>query len=289
MRSAAVLSSSGRGLLYAGIAVLFFATSPVFIRWAGTLSSYEITFWRLFIATLALALAMRTVGESGRAALAEWRKFTLFGLVTALHFVLYVASLSFTTIAHTLSLLYTAPVFVTLFSARFLKEAIPRRKWGGILLATVGIGILAGFQPRFTGRMMVGDLLALGSAIMYALYSVIGRWQRTQYSLFSYATFVYGTAAIWAAIPAALAFTPTGYTPLAVLSLLGLGLLPLALGHTLYNAALRRTHATYVNIIATQEVTGGILLGVLLLGEVPGPNEIFGVVVTLLGVFLVIL
>ncbi|MCX7853797.1 MAG: EamA family transporter, partial [Caldilineales bacterium] len=71
--------------------------------------------------------------------------------------------------------------------------------------------------------------------------------------------------------------------------LIGLGLIPLGLGHTLYNAALRRTHATYVNVIATQEVTGGILLGILLLGEIPGLNEVIGAAVTLLGVLLVIL
>jgi drug/metabolite transporter (DMT)-like permease len=74
-----------------------------------------------------------------------------------------------------------------------------------------------------------------------------------------------------------------------VLSLIGLGLIPLGLGHTLYNAALRRTHATYVNVIATQEVTGGILLGIVLLGEIPGLNEVIGAAVTLLGVLIVIL
>jgi len=56
------------------------------------------------------------------------------------------------------------------------------------------------------------------------------------------------------------------------------------LGHTLYNAAIRRVHATYANLIATQEVTGGIILGVLLLGEVPSITTIAGVVVTLVGI-----
>jgi drug/metabolite transporter (DMT)-like permease len=70
---------------------------------------------------------------------------------------------------------------------------------------------------------------------------------------------------------------------------LALGLLPLGLGHTLYNAALRRTPATYVNLIATQEVTLGILLGILLLGEIPSLNSLIGAFITLVGIVMVIL
>jgi drug/metabolite transporter (DMT)-like permease len=87
----------------------------------------------------------------------------------------------------------------------------------------------------------------------------------------------------------ALNFSSGGYTPVAVASVLALGLLPLALGHTLYNAALRRTRATLVNLVSTQEVTGGILLGILFLGEFPTPATLVGVVITLLGILLVIL
>lgn len=281
--------SDRSGLRLVIIAVFFFSTTPVFIRWADTLSSYEITFFRMLTAAAALRLAMAATGERGRVPRREWRKFAGFGLITALHFLFYIAALSFTTIAHALAIVYTAPIFVTLFSAVFLREPIAPRKWGGIVIAVAGVGILAGFQPEFTRRMLIGDLLALGSAITFGLYSVAGRSQRHRYSLFTYATAIYGTAAAWAFIPAVLHFTPGGYNLQALLSVLALGLLPLGLGHTLYNAALRRIHATTANVIATQEVTGGILLGVLLLGEIPGSNEIVGAVITLLGIFLVIL
>ena len=278
-----------RGLLYVAIAVLFFSTTPVFIRWAGSISSYEITFWRLLIAAVMLRTMMWVRGERWTVPRMEWRMFAIFGLITALHFLFYIASLSFTTIAHSLAIVYTAPIFVALFSAIFLGEHIARRKWLGILLAVVGIGILAGFQPHFTKSMLFGDLLALGSAITFGLYSVAGRSQRDSHSLFNYAMTVYGAAALWALLPAVISFTPGGYTPITILSVIALGVLPLGIGHTLYNAALRYTNATYVNVIATQEVTGGIILGIILLGETPGTNEIVGVLVTLLGILVVIL
>lgn len=286
----ATLSKDAKvGLLYVVIAVFFFSTSPIFIRWADTVSSYELTFWRLTTAALTVGVMMLIKGERWRVPRAEGRKFILFGLITALHFLFYIASLSFTTIAHSLAIVYTAPVFVTLFSAVFLHESIARRKWGGIVVTVLGIGILAGFQPNFTRRMLFGDVLALGSAITFGLYSIAGRSQRHHYSLFTYAMTTYGAAALWAMPAAALTFTPDGYTPKTILSILGMGILPLGFGHTLYNAALRRVHASYANVIATQEVTGGVLLGALLLHEIPGVNEIVGVVIALLGIFLVIL
>jgi drug/metabolite transporter (DMT)-like permease len=57
----------------------------------------------------------------------------------------------------------------------------------------------------------------------------------------------------------------------------------------MYNAALRRTHATVVNVIATLEVVGGIVLGALFLNQIPQPNEIAGALIALLGIALVLI
>lgn len=282
-------SDSRRGLTYAAVAVLFFSTSPVLVRWADPLSAYEKTAGRLAVAAIAILLLMRLRRERFSLARGDVLIFVIFGLITAVHFLSYVASLNYTTIAHSLAIVYTAPVFVTVFSAWFLKESIPPRKWGGVVVAVLGVAILAGFEPRWDSRMAFGDLLALVSAITFGLYSIAGRGQRSRYPLFVYAAAVYGLAALWALPAAAANFTPAGYTLVPVLAVVALGLIPLGLGHTLYNAALRRTHATTVNIIATQEVTLGILLGAILLGELPNTNEIVGVAVTLLGIVIVVL
>jgi drug/metabolite transporter (DMT)-like permease len=139
--------------------------------------------------------------------------------------------------------------------------------------------------------MLLGDGLALLSAVCYAIYSIAGRSQRQHYGLLPYAFAVYGLAAIWL-IPALVAgFTsrPSGdYTLGRVLALAAAGILPLGLGHTLYNASLRRIPATYANLIASQEVTGGVLLGVLLLGEVPSPNALVGAAMAIAGIILVL-
>jgi len=290
------------------LATTLFSTTPVLIRWAASLTPLEITFWRMVVATLTVGgLAIlgggrpkpRYIASTGsigaKLGRSDLRPFAIFGLVTALHFFCYIASLSFTSITHSLALVYTAPIFVTLFSALFLHEPIARRKYLGIAVAVVGVAVLAGFEPRFSLRLLLGDLLAVGSAVCFGFYSVIGRSQRRRYPLLTYAFGTYGAAALWllpaAAVPLLgkiAAGAPLGYSWRAVLCILALGVGPLGIGHTLYNAALRRVHATYVNLIATQEVTGGVLLGFLLLGEAPSPNSALGAVITLVGIALVL-
>jgi drug/metabolite transporter (DMT)-like permease len=282
-------SDRRRGAWLAILAVLFFSTSPVLVRLAEPLSAYEKTAGRLAVAALALLLLMRLRREPFRLTRRDLPLFVGIGLIAALHFVAYVASLNYTTIAHSLAIVYTAPIFVALFSAWFLHEPIRPRQWLGVLVAVLGVALLAGFEPNWNARMAVGDLLALLSAVMFGLYSVAGRKQRSSYSLFTYAVAVYGLAALWVLPAAAANFTPAGYTLAPLLAVLALGIVPLGIGHTLYNAALRRTHATTANLIATQEVTLGILLGALILGEMPKLNEMAGALVTLLGIVLVLL
>ena len=171
------------GLLYVCLAVFFFSTSPIFVRWSSPFTSIEIAFWRLAIATALVAAMGILTRQRLLLKRQEVPRFLFYGLVTALHFLTYISSLSFTTIAHALALAYTSPIFVTLFSAIFLHEPLPRRKYLGIVIAVIGIAIMAGFQPNYTACtltstghcMVLGDAIALMSGICFAIYSVAGR------------------------------------------------------------------------------------------------------------------
>ena len=278
-----------RGYLFVALAVAAFATSPILTRVAAAgLGIFEIAAGRLLIAggaVLAVAVWQR-LALPGRQ---DLRRFALFGLVTAVHFGAYAGSLFFTTIAHSLAIIYTAPVFSALLSRWFLHETISPRQWFGMLVAVAGVLVLTGFEPQFNLTMLFGDLLALLSAITFAIYGIMGRSQRHRYPLLSYSGAVYLAAGLWLLPFALLTFSAGGYNPATVSSLLGLGLLPLGVGHTFYNAALRLLNATVVNILAMQEVTISIILAAFLLGEIPAISTLAGVALTLVGVVLVVL
>ncbi len=290
-----------KGLLYVALAVGILSTSPVLVVWADPMNPIVKTSGRLLVAGVTVGLAAmlfrgdngitRTTGEITAPRVPAWARFTAYGLVAALHFLSYIASLSFTTAAHALSIVYTAPIFVTLFSAWLLREPVRSRQWIGVGIAVLGVAVLAGLEPRMTWGMALGDGMALVSAITFGFYSIAGRYERDRFSLLTYAASVYGIAALWllpAALLAAPSMSPQAWGWAQIASVVALGIGPLALGHTLYNASLRRVHATYVNIIASQEVTGGIILTWLILGQVPNATSLIGALITLAGIALVL-
>src|SRR5688572_5789255 len=133
-----------RGLLLVALAVGFLSTSPVFVGWAEPMDPIVKTWGRLTVASLAVWLVLLVVGgrqtsnlelKTLPASEAKGQKsklpqpslrFVAYGFIAALHFLTYIASLSFTTAAHSLAIVYTAPIFVTLLSAVFLGESIRR-------------------------------------------------------------------------------------------------------------------------------------------------------------------
>lgn len=297
LEPAAPDTTSRRGWVYVCIAVLFFSTSPVLVLWANPpFNAIEIAFWRLAIAALLVAMMGIFTHQHLWLKRHEVPRFIFYGLVTALHFIFYIGSLSFTTIAHSLSITYTSPVFVTLFSVLFLRESLSIRKYIGIGITILGIAILAGFEPHYTACsfngpghcMILGDSIALLSAISFSIYSLAGRTERARHPLFRYTTNVYGIAALWL-LPIMLLFAFRHPYPLvAVAAVLGLGIFPLGLGHTLYNASVRHLHATYANIIATQEVTMGVILGIFLVHQIPSITAVIGGIIALVGIVVVL-
>ncbi len=290
-------TASRHGLVYVCLAVLFFSTSPVLILWANPpFNAVEIAFWRLTIATLLVAMMGVFTHQHLWLKRQEVPRFIFYGLVTALHFIFYIASLSFTTIAHSLSITYTSPIFVTLFSVLFLRESLAIRKYIGIGITILGIAVLAGFEPHYTACsfngpghcMLLGDGIALLSSLCFSIYSIAGRSERERHPLFRYTTNVYGIAALWL-LPIMLFFAFRHAYPLAAMAaVLGLGIIPLGLGHTLYNASLRYIHATYANIIATQEVTMGVILGIFLVHQIPSITAVIGGIIALIGIVCVL-
>lgn len=276
------------GLVFVAVGTLLFSTSPVLVREAAPFLALQITFGRMAGAALTIAIMSAVLRQPMWPARGEWLRFIGYGGIAALHFLLFVASLGYTTIADSLVLTYTAPIFVTVFAALLLREKIPRRKYIGLPITLGGIAILTGLDAHITGTMVIGDVMALGSAVCFGLYSVAGRRERARYPLIRYAGTIYAFAAAWLA-PLTLVY-PIPAAPLrAVGAVVLLGVFPLAIGHTLYNASLRRTHPTYVNLIATQEVVGGIALGALLLGEWPPISALVGAAISLGGIALVLL
>jgi drug/metabolite transporter (DMT)-like permease len=282
------MTREGRiGTIQAVAAAGFFSTGAILVRWAQELSPVVVTSLRLLLGGLFVAIAAQATGERVRLSGAEVRRLFPIGIIAAVHFLAFIAALYLTTVAHCLTLTYTAPLFIAALSRAILRERLPRRALVGIIVGLIGVAVLAGFEPHLTRRMLMGDVLALTAGLAFALYSLFGRRERARIPLLTYASCVYLIAGA-ATAPFAVGFLGRRVKASTIAAIFAMALFPSALGHTLYNAALRRLHPSIPNLIATQEVTGGILLAWLLLNEAPPWNALAGAAITLIGVGLVL-
>lgn len=292
-------------LLVLALGVLAASAASIFIRFAQEYApSLVIAAWRLTLATVLLAPLALTRRQKELRSLTrlELGLALLSGIFLALHFAAWITSLAYTTVASSVVLVDTAPLWVALFAPLTLGEHISRPVKIGMWLAFTG-GVLVALSDACVwgvsglacpplgefvqGRAFIGDLLALAGALAAAAYLIIGRRVRAHLSLLSYIFVVYGAAAV-ALIIAMLAAgqPPLGYPPVAYLWFLALALFPQLLGHTSYNWALGYLPAAYVSITLLGEPIGSTLLAMIFLGEVPSGLKVLGGALALAGIYL---
>lgn len=282
----ALTSSTRRAVALSAAAAAAFSLGAPLSRLAAPVSAAEVTLWRLGLATL-VAFGLARVSGVSLAHIREWRT-AILGATLYAHFLLFTLAAQTTTTAHTLALVYGSPALVALGSAVILREPPRAMQVVGVLAAVAGIAILVGFEPAASGATLGGDLAAAGSGAALAAYVLAGRYYRGAMPLSAYVFAVYGWAALLALPYAVVSFDAGAYDGGRIVAIAILGLVPLGLGHTLLNAALRRARATIPNVITTQEVTGGVILGALLYGEIPGPSAALGALLALVGVIAVV-
>jgi drug/metabolite transporter (DMT)-like permease len=284
--------------------ILAVSTASIFIRYAqSNAPSLVIAAYRLSLATIGLAPFAWTRRRDELVTLTsvDFLLALLSGLFLALHFASWITSLEFTTVASSVVLVTTTPLWVGIFSPLILKEPLRRVVAIGLGLALVGSTIVglsdvcswrsAGLicpplGDFMHGRAFIGDLLALVGAFMAACYLMIGRSLRGRMSLLSYIFLVYGMAAC-VLIVAMLAThqSPFGYPPLTYLWFFLLALVPQLIGHSTFNWTLRYLSAAYVSISLLGEPVGSTILAYLFLQETPAALKVFGAILILAGIY----
>lgn len=285
--------------------ILAVSTASIFIRFAqATAPSLVIAAYRL---TLASLLLLPVAWIRNRAELRSLRGQDLVlallsGIFLAFHFATWITSLQYTTVASSVVLVTTTPLWVALISPFTLKEPLARLVRYGMGLALAG-SIVVGLSdtcawsagglacPSITsllrGGAFLGDFLALVGAIMAAAYILIGRRLRAGISLIPYITIVYGMAAATLLVLTLTASEPLlGYPPVTYLWFLLLAVIPQLLGHSTFNWALRYVSAAYVSITLLGEPIGSTILAYFILKETPTALKIFGAILILVGIYL---
>lgn len=207
------------------------------------------------------------------------------GAFLAVHFALWITSLTYTTVTSSVVLVTASPIFVAIASYLLFREKITTRIIIGVVVSIIG-AIIIGYSNWYVGGTSLrGSILALLGAMTIAGYLLIGRRLRQNMGLLSYVFLTYTSAATFLLIATFVSgVSLTGYSGNTYLMFILLALLPQLLGHSALNWSLRYVPATMVTIAVLGEPVGATILAFFILKEVPAVVEIIGGVLILTGI-----
>ncbi len=252
--------------LVLAIALLAVSNGAIFARLANA-EPLAIAAWRVGLATLVvLPLAVAAPRTRSGSRTPYWLAAGA-GVLLALHFATWIASLEYTTIARSVLLVSTSPIWVALL--QFLAgRGVPSRSTViALALALLGAAVVSGGGAG-GGAAFTGDLLAVAGGIAMAGYLLLSREAQAALEFRTYLGIAYGVAAaiLWVAVM--LTGTPaSGFDSTTWWALGGMAVVSQLIGHSGYNWSLRHLNPLFVSVVSVGEPVLASLLGWWLLRE----------------------
>lgn len=251
------------------------------------IASYRLLIAGLFYSSLTLLKHRSSLRQLQRK---HWQWAAGSGLFLSLHFISWISSLQYTSVASSVVLVQTAPVLVAIGSYFFLREKGSFGLVAGILLCTMGSLLIGFFDFKGSASSLTGNVLAFGGAVGAAGYLLLGRKLRTAMNTVVYVSLVYSVAAIATLLITLISGQAMfGYSQPTYLLFLLIALFPQVIGHTSLNWALKLFSATTVSIFTLAEPIGASILAYLILHEQVGWVKVIGGAIILSGIVITIL
>lgn len=276
-----------RALLLVAVGVLSVGAAAPLIRLAHA-PPVTTAFLRTLVGgllLLGLATALRRALPRG----GDLTRALVCGVVLGVHFALWFASLTMTTVAASTVLVCIQPVFVAVLARMVLGERTHARGLVGIAVAISGCAVIALAQQSGTAadpRPTTGNLLALAGAVVIAAYPIVARRVDKRVDTLAFSAVVSLTAAATLACCCVAVGSPLYHPGANWPALLALALVPTVIGQTALNAALKHLPAAFVSgaILGEPVIATGVAW--LALHEAPGAQTLGGSALVLVGVWL---
>ena len=263
------------------LSMLIFSTVGIFRRWIPLPSGF-IAMVRGLVGALVLFVILILSGKRlDKAALIKKLPFLIItgGLIGG-NWILLFESYNYTSVAVAVLCYYMAPSFVMLASPFLLRERLGGSGVVTLVLSFVGMIFVSGAVESgfsLSGDALIGVLLALGAAVLYASVILLNKRNADVDS---------GTLTVVELLSAGIVVLPytllcedvslEGFTPLAIVLLLVLGVVHTGLAYAMYFGSLGSLSARTVAVLGYIDPIVAVLLSALLLGEEVTPLTIVG-------------
>lgn len=239
-----------------------FAESPALVT-----SAYRIGIAALLVVPYALKYHRREYLVMSRR---DFGLCVVSGFFLALHFAAWISSLDYITVAASVTLVHTIPIWIALFGVTTGIARMSRRMWVSVLLSFLGACVVYYGGVSFGGEALRGNALAIAGAWAAAAYFLCGREVRQKLGLVPYIALCYGVAAVvlWSVVLVG-GYNITGFSNVTWGAFIGSAIVPQILGHSSYNWALGYFSAGFVGIVLLGEPIVSTVLAYFLFDEMP--------------------
>ncbi len=271
-------------LIRLGIGIIGIGVSGPLIA-LSTMPVVTLIFWRniggaLLIAPFAFKHRKNRIGMLWAA---------LGGFVLAMHFIGFFLAMRLTSVAAGTALVGLQPIFAALF-VRIRGGHIPSRAWLGMIVSFSGVVLISGIDFNISLRSFAGDIAAIVSAALAAIYMLIGSKAQQSLETSTYTAICYAVCA-FTALPIVFlgGFNLWNFNGNEWWIVIGLVVFAQLLGHNMFNSALKRVSPAVVSLIIFFEVPVASVLAIWWLDQRPPIGILPGIILILGGCALVVL
>nr|WP_269847202.1 DMT family transporter [Paenibacillus sonchi] len=250
------------------VGIVAISFSAIFIKWSAAPASVQGMYRLLFTSLLMLPFARPYSGAAFALRRKDWMLLGASGILLALHFLLWMGSLKYTSVASSTMIMALEPVFIMLGAYMLYKDRSTGAAILGLAIAIFGVVLIGWGDIGLSSDNLKGDLLSVGGTVAVAGHLLIGQKLVARMPSYLYSLIIFITAAVVFAIYNLLAGIPFFDYPLREWGIFVLlAVVPTVFGHILFNWLLQFTSATTVSMNILGEPVGASMLAFLLLGE----------------------
>lgn len=269
--------------------VLAVSTGAIFARLASEAPALVVAAYRVGLASVVIVPIawLKVRSELLSLSRRELLLAVLSGFFLAFHFGTWISSLDYTSVANSVVLVNTNPLWVGLLTPLVTGERIRPAVILSIFVSVSGGVIIGAGDFAVGGTALWGDALALAGSICAAAYLLLGRSLRRRLSLLAYISVCYGSAAVflWTLV-ISLGLPLTGFTGKTYLCFWAMALITQLIGHSSYNWALRWFSTSLVAVGLLGEPIGSTILAYFLFDEGVSVTKAIGGVLILTGIYI---
>lgn len=268
------MSKKNKAVLEMLICATLWSIAGIFIKlipWNG----FVVAGMRSLIAGITLFAAIRIMGY-------EYilnKKTIIAGIFSGLTYISFVCANKLTTAANAIVLQFISPVFIVIYSAFLFKKPVRKQDLAVVIFTLIGITLF--FLDKLEAGYILGNIVAIGAGMFMAgMYVAVGEIDEEE--RFSgilngqILTFLVG-------LPFMIATKPV-FTPVAVVSILILGIFQLGIAYVLYVKSCRYCPPLACCLLGAVEPLLNPVWVFLFDGERPGIFALFGSAIVIVSV-----